>query len=285
MSVLEQWLTELPPEPLYLFIFTWLFVESVGFPISDEPILLLAGSLSTLDHLSLIGVILVALVGKVAASCVAWWIGRRLDLERLKRPAERPVAGMARWLYFLRPTEERARQTRAYFAKRGAWSVFFGRLVPVVRSFISYPAGAAGMSFSVFVFATTVGSLLWIAGWTLLGAVVGHSYRALEAPSRSISLWILATMAGLALGYWLWRRIHKRLAASDADGSNVDLSLPHVCTVPCYAAPRGGTMATTWSAWRPMASPRKIIHAILWQLGMRHRRGWRCSRRKRSSHG
>jgi membrane protein DedA with SNARE-associated domain len=222
MSGLERWLTELPLEPLYLFILGWLFVESVGFPISDEPILLLGGYLSTLGHLSLIGVIVVALVGKVAASCVAWWIGRQFDLERLKRPAERPVAGMARWLYFARPTEELVRQTRAYFAKRGAWSVFLGRLVPVVRSFISYPAGAAELPFDVFLLATTAGSLLWIVGWTMLGAFAGLSYRALEEPSRTISLWIIAAMASLALGYWVWRRLHKRSTASDADDSNLD---------------------------------------------------------------
>ena len=222
MSILEQWLTELPPEPLYLFILAWLCVESVGFPISDEPILLLAAYLSTLGHLSLIGVIIIALVGKVVASCLAWRIGRQFDLERLKRPAERAAAGIARWLYFVRPTEKMARQTETFFAKCGAWSVFLGRLVPVVRSFISYPAGAAGMPFGVFLLATTAGSLLWIVGWTILGAVAGHSFRALEGPSRIISLWIIAAMAILALGYWLWRRLHKRLAASDADDTRLD---------------------------------------------------------------
>ena len=96
---LDHWLTGLPPESLYLFIFAWLFIESVGFPISDEPILLLAGYLSTLEHLAFIGIILVALIGKVAASCIAWWIGRQFDLERIKRPAARPIAGIERWLY------------------------------------------------------------------------------------------------------------------------------------------------------------------------------------------
>jgi membrane protein DedA with SNARE-associated domain len=217
MRSLEHWLTGLPPEPLYLFIFAWLFVESVGFPISDEPILLLAGYLSTLGDLSLTVVIVVALAGKVAASCVAWWIGWQLDLERFKRSAERPSSGIARWLYYARPTEKMARQTEAFFARRGAWSVFLGRLVPVVRSFISYPAGAAGMPFGVFLLATTAGSLLWIAGWTALGAVVEHSYHALEGPWRAISLWIIAAMFLATVGYLLWRRLRKRQAISDTE--------------------------------------------------------------------
>jgi membrane protein DedA with SNARE-associated domain len=219
MRALEHWLTGLPAEPLYLFIFAWLFVESVGFPISDEPILLLAGYLSTLGHLSLVAVIVVALVGKVAASCLAYWVGRQFDLERIKRPSERPDSGSGRWLYYARPTEKMARRTEAFFAQRGAWSVFLGRLVPVVRSFISYPAGAARMPFAVFLLATTAGSLLWIAGWTILGVLVGRSYRALEGRWSSLSMWIIVTMAVAAIGYWLWRRLRKRLATAQTESA------------------------------------------------------------------
>jgi membrane protein DedA with SNARE-associated domain len=221
MKGLEHWLSSLPAEPLYLFIFMWLFVESVGFPISDEPVLLLAGYLSTLGRLSLVGVIFVALVGKVAASCVAYWIGRQLDLERVKRPAERPADGVERWLWYARPTEQMAQRTEAFFARRGAWSVFLGRLVPVVRSFISYPAGAAGMPFPVFLLATTAGSLLWITGWTVLGALMGHSYRALEGPWRTASLWIIVAMIAAA-GHWLWRRTRKRRAVSGMERARQD---------------------------------------------------------------
>ncbi|HEX3269325.1 MAG TPA: DedA family protein [Ktedonobacterales bacterium] len=217
MSGLENWLTGLPSELLYLFILAWLFIESVGFPISDEPILLLSGYLSTVGHLSLFAVIFIALVGKVAASCVAWWIGRSLDLEHIKRPAKSPGRRIARWLHYARPTEKMARQTEAFFARRGAWSVFLGRLVPVVRSFISYPAGAAGMPFPIFLLATTAGSLLWIAGWTALGAVVGHSYRALEGLWRTTSLWIVIAMVLAAAGYWHWRRWRKRQLISDGE--------------------------------------------------------------------
>jgi membrane protein DedA with SNARE-associated domain len=214
MSGLEHWLTGLPAEPLYFFIFLWLFVESVGFPISDEPVLLVAGYLSTVGRLSLVPVIFIALVGKFAASCLAYWIGRQLDLERIKRPAERPAAGIGRWLYYAQPTDTMAKKTEAFFEKRGVWSVFLGRLVPVVRSFISYPAGAAHMRFSLFFLATTAGSLLWIAGWTILGAVLGRSYRALEGPWRVFSMWIVVAMVMAGIGYWLWRHWRARVTAT-----------------------------------------------------------------------
>jgi membrane protein DedA with SNARE-associated domain len=222
MRGLERWLTGLPPEPLYLFIFAWLFVESVGFPISDEPLLLLAGYLSTLGHLSLLAVIFVALVGKVAASCVAYWIGRQLDLERIKRPEARSTSGIARWWWYARPTEQVAKRTEVFFARRGAWSVFLGRLIPVVRSFISYPAGAAGMPFPVFLVATTAGSLIWIVGWTVLGAVVGRSYSALEGSWRTASLWIIVAMVVAAMGYWIWRRLRQRQTVPSAERATRD---------------------------------------------------------------
>ena len=110
-----------------------------------------------------------------------------------------------------------ARQTESFFARRGAWSVFLGRLVPIVRSFISYPAGAAGMPFGVFLLATSAGSLLWIAGWTALGAVVGHSYRALEGPWCTVSLWISIAMVFLVTGYWLWWRLRQRQTIAEAE--------------------------------------------------------------------
>ena len=170
-----------------------------------------------LGDLSLVAVIFVALVGKVAASCIAWWIGRRLDLERIKRPADRPSSGIARWLYYAHPTEKIARQTESFFARRGAWSVFLGRLVPVVRSFISYPAGATRHALR-HVSARHHG---WLAALDrrLDGAWRGrwHSYRALEGPWRTISLWIIIAMFLAAAGYWLWRRLRKRRRISNAE--------------------------------------------------------------------
>jgi membrane protein DedA with SNARE-associated domain len=244
MSGLENWLTGLPPELLYLFVLAWFFVESIGFPISDEPVLLLIGYLTTLGRLSLVAVIVIALVGKVAASCVAYWIGRRLDLELVKRPERQPTSGIQRWLHYARPTENMARQTEAFFARRGAWSVFLGRLVPIVRSFISYPAGAAGMPFPIFLLATTAGSLLWIAGWTALGAVVGHSYRALEGPWRTVSLWSIIALVFLVPGYWLWRRLRTRQTGLDRQRRD---TLPRRLGQAGTArpAPRGGRPART----------------------------------------
>lgn len=208
MQSLYHWGSGLPSATFYIFVFLWLFVESTGFPISDEPLLLLAGYLTTTHRVQIIPVLLIALTGKVLASCVAYAIGRRFDLERLARPTLRPQNGIASWLYYLRPTQAFAREAEQRFRRQGVWGVFLGRLIPVVRSFISYPAGAARMPFLLFLAATTAGSFIWITFWTFLGAGLGRSYQAAETRWGSLSWLVLGALIAIIGVVWLWN--HRR---------------------------------------------------------------------------
>jgi membrane protein DedA with SNARE-associated domain len=205
MSGLFAWAQHLPTGGLYVFIFAWLFVESTGFPISDEPLLLLTGYLALRGRVDLAAAIAVALIGKVAASCVAYWVGRHIDLLSLARPAtHQPAQGPQRWLYFVRPTTALVLATQQRARTQGVWGVFAGRLIPVVRSFISYPAGAARMPFSRFLLATTAGSLIWIATWTVLGAALGESYEVAAQRWGTLSWMVLAGFVAVLAALWLW---------------------------------------------------------------------------------
>jgi membrane protein DedA with SNARE-associated domain len=208
LQALFQWGQGLPPLGLYLFIFAWLFIESTGFPISDEPLLLLSGYLAASHRLIMAVVIVIALVGKVAASCLAYWIGHYIRLEGLARPETQPETGAGRWLYYLRPTLPSVIAIEERFRRQGVWSVFLGRLVPVVRSFISYPAGAARMPFGRFLAATTAGSLTWITIWTVLGAVLGHSYKMAFQRWGSLSWIVLALFVAALVIVYIWN--HRR---------------------------------------------------------------------------
>jgi membrane protein DedA with SNARE-associated domain len=206
-----HWATTLPPAGLYIFIFAWLFVESTGFPISDEPLLLLAGVLTTRHRIELLPVLIFALIGKVAASCLAYWLGMHIPLMRLARPAQQPATGMGRWLYHVRPTAQAIETVEERFRRQGVWGVFLGRLIPVVRSFISYPAGTARMRFDYFLGATTAGSLIWIVAWTCLGAFAGKSAQAVKGP---VSFALLGAALVAIAGVWIWNHRRQTHAAN-----------------------------------------------------------------------
>lgn len=212
LAALYAWGAHLPTAGLYLFIFGWLFLESTGFPISDEPLLLLAGSYAASGKLQILLVITIALTGKVAASCLAFWLGHHINLERLARPDVPPDRGLWRWLYYVRPTKSIVIAAEARIRRQGAWGVFLGRLVPIVRSFISYPAGALRMRFPVFFTATTAGSLLWIGGWTIAGLVLGASYQRAVGKLGTVSFVLLVIAVAALAGAWLWN--HRRAAAA-----------------------------------------------------------------------
>lgn len=206
MNWIVGWFASLSALSIYGALLIWLFVESTGFPIGDEPLLLFSGYLAAISRLNFVVVVVVCLIGKVSASCLAYAIGRQIGLARLTRPASRPTAGWRLLLYYLRPTAEIVRRTEAFFRRAGVWSVFAGRLLPVVRSFISYPAGAAGMPFPLFLLATTAGSLIWITGWTAAGALLGRSWMVAEARWGAVSWVLLAAAVLVCLGLWAWRR-------------------------------------------------------------------------------
>jgi membrane protein DedA with SNARE-associated domain len=213
MSGLFVWAQHLPASGLYIFICAWLFVESTGFPISDEPLLLLAGYLTRRGRLDLVAAIAVALIGKVAASCLAYWIGRQIDLLAFARPATQPVEGIQRWLYYLRPTVANVVAAQRQAHTQGVWGVFVGRLIPVVRSFISYPAGAVHMPFDRFLLATSAGSLIWVATWTLLGVVLDSTYETAAQRWGTLSWVVLAAFVAALVVLWMWS--HRRVRPGD----------------------------------------------------------------------
>src|SRR5690606_28958996 len=91
--------------------------------------------------------------------------------------AERLEAIVARYGKVLRLKPEDIRKADAWFDKYGPWAVFFGRLVPLIRSLISIPAGMAGMRFAPFLLLTVIGSAIWNAVLVSVGAAVGASWE------------------------------------------------------------------------------------------------------------
>ncbi|HEX3592676.1 MAG TPA: DedA family protein [Pseudonocardiaceae bacterium] len=155
----------------YVAVFLLMVAESACIPIPSELIMLLAGALAggavAGAHLDLVTVIVLGALGNVVGSYLAWAVGRYAGRSAVRR-----------WGRYVLLTEHDVDRAQRWFDRHGTWSVLVGRVVPVVRTFISLPAGLATMPPLRFGVATAVGCLPWTAALGVLGYVVGTRWQA-----------------------------------------------------------------------------------------------------------
>ena len=174
-------------------------LETVFPPIPSELVLPLAGFLSSQDQMSIPLVLVTSTLGAYVGALALYALAARLGQERSIRLLSRlPLVD--------REDFERA---DCWFSRHGKASIFFGRLVPGVRSLISLPAGTQRMNLAVFSAFTIAGSGSWNAALISLGAALGTQYGLVQQYSRFLNYAVWATLAGLVV--WLVvRRIRRR---------------------------------------------------------------------------
>ncbi|HHX83776.1 MAG TPA: DedA family protein [Actinomycetales bacterium] len=160
-------------------------LENVFPPIPSEVILPLAGFAAAHGTFSLAAAIIWTTVGSLVGALVAYGLGYWLGAERVRALFERvPLLKVADF-----------EKTESWFSRHGPASVFLGRMVPVVRSLISIPAGIERMNFLLFVVLTTLGSLLWNAIFVVGGYLLGAQWHRIEA----VAGWFSNAVVGLLL--------------------------------------------------------------------------------------
>ncbi|MFQ6539214.1 MULTISPECIES: DedA family protein [Aphanothece] len=146
-----------------------MLLENVIPPIPSEVVLPLAGYLVSRGQLALLPTVLAALAGTVLGACFWYGIGRLVPEERIER-------WLARHGSRLGLVSEDLARSRRWFAAHGSALVFWGRMVPGVRTLISVPAGLERMPQLAFLAWTTAGSLIWTVALTLAGRAMGQGY-------------------------------------------------------------------------------------------------------------
>jgi membrane protein DedA with SNARE-associated domain len=192
----------------YLAVFLLMVAESACIPIPSEATMLFGGALANAtftatlpgrpDHLNFVLVGLVGTAGNLVGSWIAYGVGRA---------GGRPL--IERWgrYVLLRPHDlDRA---EAWFADHGEAAVFFSRLLPVVRTFISLPAGVAEMPAGQFTLYTIAGCLPWTFALAGIGYAVGASWNRIERSIALIGI-VLAILLVAAIVVWVWRRLRHR---------------------------------------------------------------------------
>ena len=168
-----------------------MLLENVVPPIPSEVVMPLAGFLIQQGKLQLLPTVLAGLLGTVLGAWFWYGIGRMINEQRLENWLRRH----GRWLG-LRP-EDLAR-SRRWFNSHGVAVVFWGRVIPGIRTFVSLPAGIELMPQPLFLAWTTAGSLLWILLLTLAGQALGSGYTSVAESLKPYSA-VLTVVLGFAL--------------------------------------------------------------------------------------
>ncbi|WHY18060.1 DedA family protein [Paenibacillus sp. G2S3] len=203
---MQAWITDFMEQFGYFGIFLMLAFENIFPPIPSEVILPFGGFMTTTTNLTIPGVIIAATLGSLLGAVILYYIGRLLDVSRLEKIVER-------WGGLLRISKKDIHKADAWFDKYGYWTVLFCRMVPLVRSLISIPAGMSGMKFGVFMLFTTIGTLGWNLLLVLIGAALGESWEdiAMYMDMYSNVVYVLLAVGLVILGYLYFRKRSRKM--------------------------------------------------------------------------
>ena len=183
-----------------------ILLETVVPPIPSEAVLGLAGVLINDGRLSIVPVVLCATLGSILGALFFYYVGRALGPRRSHAFLDRlPLV----------ETED-VDKTFAWFERHGRSAVFFGRMVPIVRSFISVPAGVVRMPLPQFVVYTAGGSLIWNSVLIGLGVAAGDF---VQQNLHYLDYAVVAAFV-LGIGYLVhkrWRDVRRHRQARSAD--------------------------------------------------------------------
>lgn len=151
IGAITNWLVEMMHLAGGIGVALAIALESIFPPIPSEVILPLAGFTASQGKIGLVEAIIAATVGSLLGAWTLYWLSRWIGIERLERLASK-IPGVS--------AKDLAKADH-WFEKYGTWSVLIGRVIPVVRSLISIPAGLSAMNFWRFSAWTLLGSAVW----------------------------------------------------------------------------------------------------------------------------
>ena len=195
----------------YLAVLVLMVLESACIPIPSEAVMLFGGALAAgvtiagvHSHLNVVAVALLGTAGNVVGSLIAYGVGRAGG-----RPL---VEHWGRYVLLRRHDLDRAER---FFARHGRPAVLVGRVLPVVRTFISLPAGIAEMPAGQFTALTAVGSLPWTFALALAGYAVAGHWQSVASAFTPISIGVGALIVA-AIVWWVLRRLRERTPVGSA---------------------------------------------------------------------
>jgi membrane protein DedA with SNARE-associated domain len=179
-------------------------IESCGIPFPSEVIMPFAGYFAATGRLNLVAVILAGAVGNLIGSLAAYWLARRFGRPLLLGPGRHVGISPAH-----------LDMADHWFGRFGLAAVFFGRMLPVIRTYISFPAGLARVQPVWFAVLTFLGAVPWCIALTLIGYEVGANYERFSGPIGKAAI-VLAVLVLIGLVVWYVRGRRARATARAA---------------------------------------------------------------------
>jgi len=184
-------------------VFVLMTLESACIPVPSEAIMLFAGFSVSKGELTMFEIIAAGVLGNLVGSWIAYAVGYygRLDLLEKNK------------LIHLNP--KHLKWADDWFAKYGTWAVLFSRMLPIVRTFISLPAGVARMPFWRFTMLTIIGCVPWVTALAFLGKGVGSNWEEWRHHLAYLD-YVVAAAIVAGLVYWYVKRRRRNAQAASA---------------------------------------------------------------------
>lgn len=200
MNQISEWVLSIMAKFGYFGIVFAMFAENVFPPIPSEVIMPAAGFAASKGDLNLMLVIVAGTLGASLGALPLYYLGRVFDKERL-------VAFTQKYGKYVFVKPDDVTSANDWFDKHGKTAVFFGRMVPGVRSLISIPAGMNKMPLLPFLVLTALGASIWTTVLTLAGYYLGQNYEVIEGALAPYSK-VFGILAVIIIIGWLIK--HRR---------------------------------------------------------------------------
>lgn len=220
MIFLQTWSEKIMLALGYPGIFLVMFLECVFPPIPSEVVMPLAGFLVAQGRFNFFWVIVAGTLGSLAGALLLYWLGSWADEAIVRRWTRK----YGKWLQI---NEADIDRVMAWFSRFGQPVIFFGRMVPIIRSLISIPAGLDHMKMGAFLLYTTAGSVIWNLLLTYGGMLLGENWEVilgwLDAYENVVLILLVVLLFAFAIWYVRFYLKRKREGALEASEGEEEL--------------------------------------------------------------
>ena len=190
LNEIISWIVQTVSDLGYIGIFVMMLLESSFFPFPSEVAMIPAGYLASKGEMNIYLVVIAGILGSLAGAVFNYWLA--LKFGRVF------VLKFGKYFFF---KEETLIKMEIYFAQHGEISTFVGRLVPVVRQYISLPAGLSKMDLAKFSFYTSLGAGIWVIILALLGYFIGDNELLVKEYLHSIIVGVVLVLICIVFIY------------------------------------------------------------------------------------